>query len=124
MVQVLLPYMVLVLIGAFGQIDRRLVEAARVMGAGWWSALRHVIIPLSLPGVFAGCVLVFAITVSSFITPVLIGGLKLPVLAAGVYHSAVAYNDWPGCAAAQATALFAVVTLVLTPFAFGSRAAR
>ena len=122
MIQVLLPYMVLVLVGVLGQIDRRLVEAARTMGAGWWSALRHVVLPLSLPGILAGCVLVFAVTISSFITPVLIGGLKLPVLAAGVFHSAVAYNDWP-LAAAQATTLFAIVALVLMPYALSARGA-
>jgi len=120
MTHVLLPYMVLVLVGVIGQIDRRLIEAARTMGAGWGSALRHVIVPLSLPGILAGSVLVFAITISSFITPVLIGGLKLPVLAAGVFHSAIAYNDWP-LAAAQATALFAVVALVLLPYALSTR---
>jgi putative spermidine/putrescine transport system permease protein len=122
MTQVLLPYMALVLVGVFGQIDRRLIEAARAMGAGWFSALRHVVLPLSLPGVIAGCVLVFAVTISSFITPVLIGGLKLPVLASGVYHSAIAYNDWP-LAAAQATALFVVVAIVLLPYALTARSA-
>lgn len=121
MVQVLLPYMVLTLIGVLGQMDRRLVEAARTMGADWFTTLRTVVWPLSLPGVIAGSVLVFAITVSSFITPVLIGGLKLPVLAAGVYHAAIAYNDWP-LAAAQAVALFAVVAVVLLPMALGQRA--
>ncbi|OJY37964.1 MAG: hypothetical protein BGP06_15925 [Rhizobiales bacterium 65-9] len=120
MTQVLLPYMTLVLVGVIGQIDRRLVEAARTMGAGWLHALRHVVIPLSKPGIIAGSVLVFAITISSFITPVLIGGLKLPVLAAGVFHSAIAYNDWP-LAAAQATALFAIVALVLLPYALTAR---
>lgn len=114
MVQVLLPYMVLVLVGVLGGIDRRWLEAARAMGAGRWAVLRHVVLPLSLPGVLAGCVIVFAVTVSSFITPVLIGGLKLPVLATGVFQSAVSYNDWP-LAAAQATALFLLVALVLLP---------
>ena len=113
-VQVLLPYMVLVLVGVLGGIDRRLLEAARTMGASPWATLRHVVFPLSLPGVLAGSVVVFAVTVSSFITPVLIGGLKLPVLATGVFQSAVSYNDWP-LAAAQATALFLLVALVLLP---------
>ena len=121
MVQVLLPYMVLALIGVLGQIDRRLVEAARAMGAGWLSALWHVTLPLSRSGVAAGCILVFAVTISSFITPVLIGGLKLPVLASGVFHSAIAYNDWP-LAAAQATALFLAVIIVLLPYGFAARA--
>lgn len=123
MTQVLLPYMTLVLVGVIGQIDRRFIEAAHTMGAGWFGALRHVVVPLSKPGILAGSVLVFAITISSFITPVLIGGLKLPVLAAGVFHSAIAYNDWP-LAAAQATALFAIVAIVLLPYAFTARKTR
>ena len=115
MVQVLLPYMVLTLLAVIGQIDRRLVEAARAMGASWWTALACVTLPLSLPGVVAGSVLVFAVTVGSFITPVLIGGLKLPVLASGIYASAISENDWP-MAAAQSIALFLVVLAVLVPY--------
>ena len=115
MVQVLLPYMVLTLLAVIGQIDRRLVEAARAMGASWWTALARVTLPLSLPGVVAGSVLVFAVTVGSFITPVLIGGLKLPVLASGIYASAISENDWP-MAAAQSIALFLVVLAVLVPY--------
>jgi putative spermidine/putrescine transport system permease protein len=122
MVQVLLPYMVLVLVGVLAQIDRRLIEAARAMGADRWRTLRHVVLPLSVPGILAGCTIVFAVTISSFITPVLIGGLKLPVLATGVFQSAVAYNDWP-LAAVQATALFLVVSVVLLPFALAGRSA-
>jgi putative spermidine/putrescine transport system permease protein len=123
MVQVLLPYMVLILVGVLAQIDRHLVEAARSMGADRWRALRHVVLPLSLPGILAGSVIVFAVTISSFITPVLIGGLKLPVLATGVFQSAVAYNDWP-LAAVQATALFLVVSVLLLPFALRARSVR
>jgi len=123
MVQVLLPYMVLTLLGVIGQIDRRLLEAARVMGAGWWTALARVTLPLSWPGVVGGSVLVFAVTVGSFITPVLIGGLKLPVLASGIYASAISENDWP-MAAVQSVALFAVVLIVLLPYALVTRPAR
>ncbi len=123
LVQVLLPYMVLTLLGVLGQIDRRLVEAARAMGAGWWTTLARVTLPLSRPGIVAGSVLVFAVTVGSFITPVLIGGLKLPVLASGIYASAISENDWP-MAAVQSIALFAVVVAALVPWALATRAPR
>ena len=123
MVQVLLPYMVLTLLGVIGQIDRRLLEAARAMGASWWMALARVTLPLSRPGVVAGSVLVFAVTVGSFITPVLIGGLKLPVLASGIYASAISENDW-SMAAVQSIALFAVVLAVLLPYTLATRSAR
>ena len=120
MVQVLLPYMVLTLLGVLAQLDRRLIEASRAMGAGWWTTLARVTLPLSRPGIVAGSVLVFAVTVGSFITPVLLGGLKLPVLASGIYHSAISENDW-AMAAVQATALFALVLLVLVPWALANR---
>ncbi len=120
MVQVLLPYMVLTLLGVIGQIDRRLLEAARAMGASWWMALARVTLPLSRSGVVAGSVLVFAVTVGSFITPVLIGGLKLPVLASGIYASAISENDWP-MAAVQSIALFLVVLAVLVPYTAATR---
>lgn len=118
--QVLLPYMVLTLLGVLARTDRRLVEAARAMGAGWFGAMRHVVWPLSLPGVVAGCVLVFALSISSFVTPLLVGGLRLPVLAGSIYQNAIAYADWP-LAAAQSVVLFSGVALVLLPWALVAR---
>ncbi len=74
MVHVLLPFMVLPILGALKAIDGRLVAAAENLGAGPGSVFRHVILPLSMPGVLAGCVLVFVLALGFYITPALVGG--------------------------------------------------
>lgn len=74
MVHVLLPFMVLPILGALKGIDGRLVAAAENLGAGPGSVFRHVILPLSMPGVLAGSVLVFVLALGFYITPALVGG--------------------------------------------------
>lgn len=115
MVQVLLPFMVLSILGVLTRIDRRLEEAARTMGCSFVQTLRSVVLPLAMPGVTAGAILVFTLSASSFVTPNLLGGSRLQVLAASVYRSVTQTLDWP-FAAAQAVILFAGILLVLIPY--------
>jgi len=74
MVHVLLPFMVFPLLGVMGRIDTALVAAARSLGASPRQAFLRIFLPLSLPGVSAGCVLVFLLAVGFYITPALLGG--------------------------------------------------
>ena len=112
MVQVLLPFAVLSILGVISGIRPQLEEASRTLGAGFWRTLRHVVLPLSVPGIVAGASLVFVLSVSSFITPRFIGGSQLPVFAQTIYVDATTNLDW-AFAAAQAVLLFAGVMLVL-----------
>ncbi|AMG83048.1 MULTISPECIES: ABC transporter permease [Microbacterium] len=112
MVQVLLPFAVLSILGVISGIRPQLEEAARTLGAGFWRTLRHVVLPLSVPGIVAGASLVFVLSVSSFITPRFIGGSQIPVFAQTIYVDATTNLDW-AFAAAQAVLLFAGVMLVL-----------
>jgi putative spermidine/putrescine transport system permease protein len=114
MVQVLLPFAALTILGVIAGIDRRLEEAARTMGAGFWRSMRHVVVPLALPGILSGALLVFTISISSFVTPNLVGGVRLPVMAGAIYQQAVHVLDWP-FAAAQSAMLLGVVLLLLAP---------
>ena len=113
--QVLLPFMTLTLYGVLAGIDRRLEEASRTMGAGFFGTLRRVTVPLSLPGIVSGSLLVFALSISSFITPALVGGVRLPMLASSVYQQALTTMDWP-FAAAQAMILLVAVLVVIVPY--------
>jgi putative spermidine/putrescine transport system permease protein len=115
--QVLLPFMVLTLIGAIRAVDPRYEEAARTMGAGFGATLARVTIPLSMPGIVAGSLLVFALAISSFVTPALVGGPRLPFLAGGIFEAATATLDWP-LAAAQSTLLLVAVMLLFIPATF------
>ncbi|MEO1104336.1 MAG: ABC transporter permease [Pseudomonadota bacterium] len=115
MVQVLLPFMVLSILGVITRIDHRLEEAARTMGASFLGTLRTVVLPLAMPGVVAGSLLVFTLSASSFVTPNLLGGARIQVLASSIYRSVTQTLDWP-FAAAQAVILFAGVFLILIPY--------
>ena len=77
------PFMILTLGGVLARIDMRLEEAARGLGASRFRAFLNVTLPLSMPGVAAGCLLVFALAISAYVTPIVIGNyqvLTLPML--------------------------------------------
>lgn len=122
MTQVLFPFMVLSILGVIMRMDIRLEEAARVMGCSFMQALRLVVLPLSLPGVIAGSLLVFTLSASYFITPVLLGGARLPVLAGSIYETAARTLDWQ-FAAAQSIVLLLGVLVLLVPYAKFARRA-
>ncbi len=115
MVQVLIPFMTLSILSVLMKIDPRLEEAARSMGCSFLQSILKVILPLSVPGILAGSLLVFTLSASSFITPSLLGGVRLPVLAGAIYESITQTRDW-NFAAAQSVILFAGVLLVLVPY--------
>jgi putative spermidine/putrescine transport system permease protein len=112
LVHVFFGYMVLCLMTSVLRIDESLVMAAANLGAGRWSILIRILIPLSIPGAVAGSVLVFSMSASTYATPVLLGGNRVKVLAAQIYDLAITFLDWPG-AAALATILFVMVTFVV-----------
>lgn len=83
LVHIYVPFMVLTLVGVIGRIDRTLEEAAQGLGASRMRAFLEVTLPLSLPGILAGSLLVFALAISAYVTPVLLGGnnvLTIPML--------------------------------------------
>ena len=122
MVQVLLPFLVLTALGSLGQIPPSLDEAARVMGAGFFRSIVHVTLPMSLPGLVSGSVLVFALSISSFITPSLVGGVRLPVMAGSIYQQMTGSFDW-GFGAALSAILLAITLLLIVPsMMFAARA--
>jgi len=95
LVHVFIPFMILTISGVISGIDESLEEAAENLGATRWQAFREVTLPLSLPGILAGCLLVFSLTVSSYVVPILMGGFQymtLPILVyqeiAGIFNFA------------------------------------
>jgi putative spermidine/putrescine transport system permease protein len=108
MTYALLPYMVLTLYSVMRGIDPRYVQAARSLGASDRRAFWHVFLPLSLPGVVGGSLLVFILAVGYFITPRLLGGAGDQMIAMVIEQHVELGADW-GFAAA-----LAVVLLVLT----------
>lgn len=90
-----LPLMVLSLTSILGGIDPRLLEAAEGLGASRPRRFRCVVLPLSLPGVGSGSLLVFCLSVSAFITPQLLGGGRVPTVATTIYQKFTLSLNWP-----------------------------
>jgi putative spermidine/putrescine transport system permease protein len=110
MVHVMLPFMLLTLYASMKGIDRALLEAAYSLGGGSWLVFRRVFVPLVAPGVFAGCLLVFIMSLGFFILPAVLGGggdQTLPVYV----QTQVRLLNW-GVASAM-TVVLLVVTLAL-----------
>lgn len=104
--QVQLPFMLLPLINAMEQLDPSLEQAAVSLGASQFRAFFRVTVPLSAPGVVAGAILSFALTISAFITPAMVGGGSFNVIPTLIYQSAIVTLDW---STAATTALILLV---------------
>jgi putative spermidine/putrescine transport system permease protein len=86
LVHIYVPFMVLTLTGVIGTIDERLEQAAQNLGASPLRAFWEVTLPLSLPGILAGSLLVFALAISAYVTPILMGGFQIMTLPILIYQ--------------------------------------
>jgi putative spermidine/putrescine transport system permease protein len=86
LVQFSLPFMILTLIGVIRGIDPSLEEAARSLGATRRRTFQRVTLPVSMPGILSGTLLVFALSISSYIVPALMGGFRVGVLPIHIFQ--------------------------------------
>ena len=115
MVQILLPLMILPLYATMKGIDRNLLKASRILGAGAWRSFFHIFLPLSSPGIMAGFTLVFIISIGFFITPALVGGRKDIMIAMLIESQITRLLNW-GFAAALSLILIIATLLILWAF--------
>jgi mannopine transport system permease protein len=95
MTHILLPFMVLPIFSALRSLSADLPNAAANLGAGRVYTFLTIILPLSLPGVFAGCLLVFVMSLGFYITPALLGGPRTLMIATLISQQATELLDWP-----------------------------
>jgi ABC-type spermidine/putrescine transport system permease subunit I len=114
MIHILLPYMVLCLYAVLRGIDPALRRAAASLGASDWQVFRRVDVPLSLPGAAAGSLLLFVLGLGFFVTPALLGGGKVTLVAMLIEANVREALNWP-LAAALSCALLAATALALWP---------
>lgn len=111
MTHILLPFMILPLYSVMRGIDPSYVRAAKSLGSSPWSAFRRVYWPQSLPGLTAGILLVFIISVGYYITPALVGGTDGQMISNLIAFHMQQSNNW-GLAAALGALLLALITVL------------
>ena len=124
-----LPFVILAIYSVLSRLNPELMEASRDLGAGAVRTFIRVTLPLTLPGVAAGGVFVFVLSIGNFVTPALLGGGRFQMIGNLVYDQFLTANDWP-FGAALGMALIAIMIALLmvqaraTAHASGERGAR
>jgi putative spermidine/putrescine transport system permease protein len=111
MIHILLPYMILPIASVLRQMDPALPRAAVGLGAAPWRVFSQVVLPLSMPGVIAGALLVFVLSLGFYITPALVGGAHDMMLSQLIAQQVDLLN-WPYAACLSATLLGATLVLL------------
>ncbi len=110
MVYSYLPYMILPLYANLVKLDIRLLEAASDLGAKKWQGFIDVTLPLSIPGIIAGCLLVFIPAIGEYVIPALLGGADTLMIGRVLFDEFFLNRDWP---VASAVAIVLLLLLVL-----------
>ena len=108
---VFLPFMILAITGSLQQINPSLQRAAHNLGANGVRTFLRITLPLSMPGVTAGSVIVFCLAASGFVTPALVGGATVPVMPYLVYEEGLLTLNWPFASAVAVILLLTTATV-------------
>lgn len=112
LIQTAFPLAVLPLSSAMRAVSRSYEEAAATLGATRWQTLRHILLPLALPGLVSGALLVFAYNASAFAVPLLLGGRRVPMLAVLVHDQVAPLLNWPAASASGVVLMLATLTVM------------
>jgi putative spermidine/putrescine transport system permease protein len=115
-IAVVLPYMILTIAAVIESIPRDLEDAAASLGASGLKTFWRVILPLSMPGVAAGSILVFVLCMNTYATAVLLGGPRFKMMAPAIFDQYVRGNNWP----MGATLAFMLLAVTMSFSIFGS----
>ena len=110
--QIEMPLLLLPLISVMSRVDPNLRDASAALSASRWRTLFTVILPLSMPGLVAGCLLVFASSTTAFISQTVIGGVRLIYLPLVIWQQALVVYHWPLAAVASLSLMISVMTVI------------
>lgn len=113
LVYLLLPFMVLPLYSSFDKMDTSLLEAGKDLGANALQRFRHIILPLTMPGIISGCLIVFLPAMGMFYIADLLGGAKNLLLGNVVKNLFLVARDWPMGAAFSVIMMLMMALLLL-----------
>jgi len=118
LVYVYMPFMVLPLYATIERLDRSFLEASLDLGASQWRTFLSITVPLTMPGIISGVILVFIPCLGSFLTPDLLGGANAVMIGNVIERQFKAANDWPFGAALSFLLMYATfIALALRSFA-------
>lgn len=107
-----LPFVILACYASLSRLNAELLEASRDLGASAFTTFRRVTLPLTAPGIAAGAVFVFVLSIGNFLTPALLGGGRFQMIGNLIYDQFLAANDWP-FGAALSMVLIALMIILL-----------
>jgi putative spermidine/putrescine transport system permease protein len=112
LVNIFMPFMVLPIMASIERIPPSLEEAAQNLGANWYGMFRRVILPLSLPGLISGCLLVYSLSISAFVTPALMGNARERMAGQQIYDEVLVSFNWPGASSLSLTLVLMTAVLM------------
>jgi len=115
-----LPFMIIPVYAALERVPESLVEAAADLGARRWRTLRDVVLPLAAPGVVAGSIFTFSLTLGDYITPVLVGGANSSFIGNVVYANIGIANNIPFAAALSTVPVVIMAAYLLIAYRLGA----
>ncbi len=115
-----LPFMIVPLYGALERIPDSLLEASGDLGARAWRTFRTVVLPLALPGIIAGSIFTFSLTLGDFITPLLVGGASAQFIGNVIYSNIGTANNLPFAATLALVPIAIMVIYLLGARALGA----
>ena len=117
-----LPFVILAVYSALSRLSPDYREASRDLGASGFTTFRRITLPLTMPGVAAGAVFVFVLSIGNFVTPALLGGGRFQMVGNLIYDQFLTANDWP-FGAALSLVLITVMMALLIAQAFATERA-
>ncbi len=119
-----LPFVILSVFASIQRLNPELLEASEDLGASAWTTFRRVTLPLTMPGVVAGAVFVFVLSIGNFVTPDVLGGGQITMLGNVIYDQYLGARDWPFGSALALTVLTVMLGLLVLQAALAQRLRR